>query len=84
MATSTKKALLDEIRAAQEKKGAECSVKILLDKLDASDRAAIEEAFGDPAIFGTSIAKVLKSRGYDVAGHTIQRHRRGGCTCGRA
>lgn len=77
----TKKSLLDEIRSVQEKKGAECSVKILLDKLPPGDRDAIEEAFRDPAIFGTSIAKVLKGRGFDVAGHTIQRHRRGGCTC---
>lgn len=81
MANAKSGEILGEIIALQTKRGATCSVSMILSQLPAPDRSAVEQAFEDPMIFGTSIAKFLKTRGVDISSHTIQRHRRGSCGC---
>lgn len=80
MAKDSLAALLEEART-QQSKAELCSVTQTLKSLSPADKAAFEEALADPTIYGTSISKVLKSKGYDVGSSAIQRHRRGACAC---
>lgn len=74
--------LFDEILELQaEGRPSTCTVKAILDAMTPADRAAIVQAFNTPTVMGTSIAKVLKKRGFPISSHTLQRHRRGGCSC---
>lgn len=76
--------LLDEIKAAQQQhKPSTCTVGIILRQYAEKDpdREALMAALSDPTIYGTSISKVLKSRGLEVGAQAIQRHRRKACGC---
>lgn len=74
--------LRDQIVAENHvKKGPTCSVKILLNDLDAEDRQALAEALEDEKIAGTAIERALLKEGHRMAAHNIQRHRRGMCSC---
>lgn len=80
MAKDSLAALLEEARTKQSKSEL-CSVTQTLKLLSPTDRGAFEEALADPTIYGTSISKVLKTKGFDVGAPAIQRHRRGACAC---
>lgn len=58
-----------------------CSIGLILDALDDRDRTALETALDDPAVRPTSLARVLRSHGYQMSEHTIRRHRRRDCRC---
>lgn len=62
-----------------------CRMGELLTVLPTDAKAAIQAVLDDDAISGTAIAKALSRR---VANppkpFTINRHRRGDCTCGKA
>lgn len=60
-----------------------CSVHVLLGKLDDDDRDALTEALADEHMPATSIARALRREGHDIGAHSLSRHRRGGCNCGR-
>ena len=62
--------------------GPRCTVGAILDKLDDDDRAALTAALDDDEVQGSGLARLLSSRGHKVNGNTIQRHRRGDCSCG--
>ena len=58
-----------------------CTVGILLvEKLDDIDSQALRNAL-DSDMGGEQIASALRDEGHDMAGQTIQRHRRGHCGC---
>jgi hypothetical protein len=61
-----------------------CSVAKLRDTLSEDDRHDLDRAFADPEITSAAISRVL-SRRYDtnIKGHTVGRHRNGGCNCPR-
>jgi len=77
--------LLGEVREAQaaHRKGLPCSVSVALEGLQGEDRKDFEEALADESIYGSTLSRVLKARGFVVPQESIQRHRRGVCACPR-
>lgn len=76
--------LADELGALRPARmGVGCSVGYALAQMDDKERAATLDAFADPRKQGTGIAEVLSNHGYEVNGRSIQRHRRGECSCPR-
>lgn len=59
-----------------------CGVQKIFDQFESlADAEDLIRALKDNNIRGTKIATALKKRGYQVTGFTIQRHRRGVCSC---
>lgn len=56
-----------------------CSVSRL--ELTEEQNTKFTAAMEEPAITGEAISRVLKSWGFSVSGDTLQRHRRGVCSC---
>lgn len=76
--------LLDDIKAEVTRQGPVCSVGILIDDLSPEDSKELQLAFEDRSIPGTAILRALKARGHiKFTDHTIQRHRRGECSCSK-
>lgn len=69
--------LIEAARAAQKPHGPPCSISLL----DPALVAEIEEAMEDPSIYTTTIAAVLRERGFEIANAQLQRHRRRDCRC---
>jgi 16S rRNA G1207 methylase RsmC len=62
-----------------------CTVGILLmEKLDDIDSQALRNALDDAGMGGEQIASALRDEGHEMAGQTVQRHRRRHCGCWRA
>ena len=60
-----------------------CTVGILLvERLDDIDAQALRNAL-DSDMLGEQIAAALREEGHEIAGQTVQRHRRRLCTCER-
>lgn len=74
--------LLDEIKAAQTVNRSTCNVALLVQQLAPADREGLLAAMEDPAIYGSTIVKVLKDRGHRIGDDSVRRHRRGACSCG--
>ena len=68
--------------SAQAKRtpGPRCSVGLLLVTLDETDRKTLAGALSS-SVPGSEIAAALRSEGYHMKGHTVQRHRNGECGC---
>lgn len=77
-------ALADALKAGPRvQRRVTCSIAAILDKLDKTDRAALESAFKlDSGFGGEELASLLIAEGHHVRGHTVQRHRAGKCSCG--
>lgn len=75
--------IAEELETAKRLPGYPCGVLAVLEALPGSERDELELAFNDQAIRGEAISRVLKRRGYSVSGFTVQRHRRGDCSCAR-
>lgn len=78
------KSLLDEFREEQDSKfrgGGVCGVRQVAAAMNTGDRESFELAVADHALMGTTIVKVLANRGFTLSPKSIQRHRRGECTC---
>jgi hypothetical protein len=73
--------LAEELKAYRPSRP-RCSFGVILEALSDDDRATVVSALGSP-IPGTHIAKVLTSRGHPLKGETVQRHRKGDCSCPR-
>jgi 16S rRNA G1207 methylase RsmC len=59
-----------------------CTVGVLLmEKLDDIDSQALRNALEDTDMGGEQIASALRDEGHDIAGQTVQRHRRRHCGC---
>lgn len=73
--------LLAEIKATR-KPHTLCTVAIVLPTLTKEDADDLIEAIADPTVYATTISATLaKLRDVVLTADTIQRHRRGGCTC---
>lgn len=75
--------LLEDLHRTQNgaPSGVTCRVLTVLQDMDSSTRQELIDALDDDTLYGTTIAKVLVDRGYDVTSRSIQRHRRNGCQC---
>ena len=73
--------LLEDIREESAAKGPPCGLQPLMDSLSTADRTDLETALADQSIYGSTIAKVLRARGYSLADATLRRHRKGDCSC---
>jgi hypothetical protein len=73
--------LLDAIKDEVRKPGGVCSISLL--DLTPADRSALDQALAaDKTVYpSTAIAKALDKRGHAVNAYTINRHRRGDCSC---
>lgn len=71
----------DEARKAALVPGKLCQVAVIKREMSKKDAAELDEALGDIAIHGSAIARVLNGRGFTVTNASIQRHRRGDCSC---
>jgi len=72
--------LLSDIRRTP---GTSCWVAILLPELQPEDRQTFLAAIDDPTIPATKLAEALQVLGHDIGAHSLQRHRRGLCRCGK-
>ena len=75
--------LLGEVRQAQaaHRVGGVCGIRRVLERLDPAEAEELRVAMDDPAIMHSTIARVLKSREFDVGDQTVARHRNGICRC---
>ena len=73
--------LLAEIEAARPIHGPPCSVHVALTSMSEQDRDDLLAALGDRRFFATTIAGVLRARGFEVGPSAVQRHRSGQCRC---
>jgi len=77
-------------KAAEMARISLCKVGVLLstDALNAKDKehlaSILEVPMGDPRRIPNSIlAKVLREEGHDISNSSMDRHRRGDCSCAR-
>lgn len=74
--------LRDQIAAETViKKGPTCSVATLMGELSKDDAEALAEALATQRVPGTAIERALLREGHRMPAATIQRHRRGMCSC---
>lgn len=71
----------DEALAANRKNGSKCRVAVIKAEMSKKDAAELQEALEDIIIQASSISRVLANRGITIGVTTIQRHRRGECSC---
>jgi hypothetical protein len=78
--------LAAEALADVRHKGPRCGVRTVLDALGTDDRAEAEKAIDNEDIPASALRRALFKRlGDDTpAAHTITRHRRRECSCGKA
>lgn len=60
-------------------KGPRCQMCMLMEKLPESDRVALMNALEDPVFSSAGIARALRSEGYDLGRHSVERHRKKEC-----
>lgn len=73
--------LLDEIKASSKRHKNQCKFGELLDTLNKSDRAEIEEALADKSISVLAIVTVLHNHGYVTSKTNCSDHRKKVCCC---
>lgn len=76
----------DALAATPTRRGATCTLGVLLETLPDDDREDLEAAVDDPRIPGTQISKALATLDLEIAAETVLRHRKrgaGGCKCPR-
>lgn len=78
---SNDSSFLEAVRTAQQRPTPLCGVGKALAGLTDADRRGLVTALGDNSIFGTSIEKALRQRGFAIGKDGVQRHRRGLCSC---
>lgn len=80
--------LADALAAARHAKTHRpCKFSRLLDDLPADQRAAVDEALEWPRnapgwLSDREIAVILRDAGFEIGECSIERHRRGSCSCG--
>jgi hypothetical protein len=77
--------IMDEIKAEQAdtRKGPACGFVEVYKTLHKPDADELRDALGSPAITASTISRVLARHGLKVQSQTVNRHRRGECTCER-
>lgn len=80
-AASNTESILDEIIHGQEQRTqSPCTVRSILEQLE-DQAGSLQSALDTASVTGVAIADVLRRRGFKVSSHTVQRHRRGACSC---
>lgn len=76
--------LLDELSDPnfRARKGPQCGVAIALTQMPKEIGAKLIAAMGNPHAPSTKIAAAAAELGYRIPSDTVQRHRRGACSCG--
>ncbi len=59
-----------------------CGIAKILQALDDADRQTLSGWLADGVYQGEALARRLTSAGHPVKGDTVNRHRRGVCSCG--
>lgn len=73
---------LSEIAKLQRRRGSKCSVPGAIAKLPTAKRRMLEAAL-ESDLTATAISEWLRGLGVELSEWTVNRHRRGGCRCGR-
>lgn len=63
------------------RRGPECSVKILLDKMDKEEAKLLHKALANVQAPSTRITIALRDLGHQISSDSVQRHRRRDCRC---
>lgn len=69
--------------ASKQKKGPSCTFGVLRGSFDEKDRAVLDEVMADESYTSAGIARKLRELGHNIGEHTVSKHRRGDCLCGR-
>jgi hypothetical protein len=62
--------------------GMPCSIGALLDRLEGTEKVALETMLADRAWSQEMIWRALSEEGYTVGRQSVNRHRGGKCRCG--
>lgn len=62
---------------------ARCRVAVILESIDAEDRAALGAVLAHRDVQSARIAETLRDGDYYISNDTVGRHRRGECKCAR-
>ena len=74
--------IMDEVKAETRHRGGKCSVLLWLATIAPADLAEWATVFASSAPH-TAIHRVMIARGFDGCRSAVERHRAGGCRCGR-
>ena len=76
--------LLDDLTdpSFRIRKGPRCGVELALSEMPKDIAAKLNAAMANPHAPSTKIALASTELGYRIAADTVQRHRRGACSCG--
>lgn len=72
---------LAEFQLAAKPRRLRCGMAVLLEALDDKDRAVVVQALADESINANAISRTLAANGHKASHQTVQRHRRGQCSC---
>ena len=76
---------LQAIGEDRKQASVKCSIGVLLDSLDQTDRTALVEALANKQVSSAGLSRLLKENGFDIRHHVISNHRRRflgtGCRC---
>lgn len=79
--------LLDDLKLVEQRKGPQCTVGAMLDKLDAKEAKAVLDIIDGPEGYIGGLSRVLAGYGYSISPRTLRRHKnrgdlsKGGCAC---
>ncbi len=73
--------LLDDIKNNGKRTGGLCSFQALFKELSKADRDDLLTALADMTITSSAISRALVANGHNIKRDTVQRHRRGDCSC---
>ena len=69
--------------ASSTSRGPRCGFSFVIDALPPDDLAVLDTVMADPLVTSIRIAEVLEAEGHRISSFTVNRHRRGRCSCGR-
>lgn len=72
---------LSEFEALMPKKGPRCSVGVALVALAPAERRKVLAALAAPQITSPAIVRWFKQKGNSISPSSVNRHRRGECSC---
>jgi hypothetical protein len=74
-----------EAEKAAARKGPPCGMSVLLARLDKADATTLVAYLADRDNVTTAVIhRALLAEGHQLGKNTIERHRRGECSCGRS
>jgi hypothetical protein len=73
--------LSDLIAAERKLPGTKCTISHILTKLNKADAATLTNALTDKSVTTAQLHRALLKAGHQLGRETVNRHRRGECTC---